>query len=189
MTCPTGQRQVPVKAIRELSQWTYWMMGDESGPLANLVCNEFVALRFVDPADFKCAGCGSNRDLAEEVRPVYERRGHDPDFLRKLAKHGITVGTPGTPTAAGPESPEDRLKFALVDSKITVAEYHERLAVLEGLVSAPDESEELPEGVRRKNASSFQANVRVNGVQRSKTFPTVEEADAQAAEWRAERDA
>lgn len=186
-TCK-GNRQEPVKAVHELAQWTFGMNNPgEKGPLANMVEREHTSLKFADPADAACPECGIGRQLTDQLRPTYERiSGYSQQGLLKLRAQGITFDAEKQrELQAGPsESPEDRLKMLFVEGKMDAGEYRERRAVLEETSVPGPEGTELPPNVRAHGAG-FQAYARVNGRQRQETFPTVDEAAAQVAEWKA----
>jgi hypothetical protein len=197
-----GNDQVPATAVRELAQWTFWMLGNEDGPLGKTVANEFVTYRFADPTERPCPHCHGHREIDEQARPVYERlSGFNPDGLRRLRALGVTwdeqkqrdlslvtAAVGGAPAAK--DTPVEKLQYAFIEGKVTEEEYRDRLAVLEGHVAdIGDVVEELPTGIRRKG-DKFQASWRDStGAQKGPTFDTLDEAVAARDAGIAEREA
>jgi hypothetical protein len=73
--CP-GYKQVEVRAIRELIEWTYGdLNGGSSDPsdqaLARNVSHAHERITWADLDDRPCPYCGSPRELTNQVRPVY----------------------------------------------------------------------------------------------------------------------
>ena len=64
--CP-GYKQQPVKAIRTITEWTYFDLGGDIPGVER----SSSALRFEDLTDAQCAHCGEPRFVADQIRPIY----------------------------------------------------------------------------------------------------------------------
>jgi hypothetical protein len=90
--CEQGQQQQRVDAVREIVEFTFRdMMGEDASkdPRNAMVERSTVMLRFAHEEDMHCEHCGGRRELAEGLRPSYERvSGYRPDFLLQMKRHG-----------------------------------------------------------------------------------------------------
>jgi hypothetical protein len=202
--CDDAQEEVT--GARVTVAHTYRMNGgDATGPMADLIERSSEEFDFLSDEHKFCKRCGNIRAITNQKRPVYAPlSGHDPRELIKLAQgwvrsglrpemaNGAVFQKAQAADSAANRSPLDRLQTRYVDGEIDEAEYQRKRAILNGdVVVKPDpdaDITDLPKGVRQRG-KSYQAYARVNGEQRQETFPTVEGAEAQYAEWTAERSA
>jgi hypothetical protein len=80
--CP-GYKQQPVKAVRTLTEWTYFDLGGDIPGVER----SSTMLRFDDLADAQCEVCGEPRLVADQVRPVY------PNVSGVAQDKLLTIGT------------------------------------------------------------------------------------------------
>jgi hypothetical protein len=80
--CP-GYKQQPVKAVRTLTEWTYFDLGGDIPGVER----SSTMLRFDELADAQCEVCGEPRLVADQVRPVY------PNVSGVAQDKLLTIGT------------------------------------------------------------------------------------------------
>lgn len=183
----TGARVTHARTYRD---------GGDDGPNADRVEKSWTEYDWADPADAPCAKCGTRREITGHARPTYKNEsGFDQRALLKLARN-FTGGQDGGGTVVQtaqpvPQSPLDALGFRLADGSLSIEEFTQLRAVLEGVESprSEPEGETLPKGIRRRG-ERFEGLVykaeSTDGKQHSAgSYDTVAEALSarEASEW------
>lgn len=116
-----GNAQDPVSGVRERSDTTYAEVGGDMPGIEKTVFR----LEFADAGDVPCPVCGVDREIADQVRPVYPSmvsafspNNTDQRFLLQLQRAGKIVA-PGEQAAGASEE---------------VAELRRELAELRGFI-------------------------------------------------------
>lgn len=128
--CP-GNEQELVAAIREQSD-LYYKEWDPNGVPG--VMNSTQRFMFADPDDVACPHCGQNREVTDQVRPVYPVmtsqlegvKTTDQRFLLELQRKGLIVA-PGEKAAHGGDAGQD--------AQATITALEKQIAELTGLVN------------------------------------------------------
>jgi hypothetical protein len=135
-----GNRQEPVAAVKEITEWTFGSRGggDDPGGMGNMFLNMIensqTSLNFGDEADRPCPSCGKPRELSGETRPVYPIQVGGANALLRLQEMGVQFDPERQEqiTKGAPETPLELLQRRYINDEITDEEFAAKRAALEG---------------------------------------------------------